>query len=272
MNRRFLLLAPGLVLIILFLALPLISIFLPTIFDGAFSFEQYTSFFKDEYNMKIFIRTLRISLIATVICIVLGVPTAYFISRCNKTWKGLLMALSMFPMLTNSVVRSFAWIIILGKNGVLNKILMNFGIIQEPLKLLYTELSILIGTVYLFLPIMIITLVGVMENIENDIMEAAETLGASKFKAFFKVILPLSVPGIIVGSVLSFTGALTAYTTPQLLGGNQNMLMATFIYQKSMSLGDWNGASVIAAIMIITTFVVMKVLNIFATRLDRRGE
>lgn len=274
MNKKIplLFLAPGLILLILFLVLPLISILMPTVFDGGLSFGRYISFLRDDYNLKILIRTLRVSLISTIVCMIFGIPTAYFISRCEKKWRGLLMAMSMFPMLTNSVVRSFAWINILGKNGVVNTFLIDFGLIHEPLKLLYTEFSIIIGTIYLFLPIMIMTLVGVMENIENDIMEAAETLGANKIRVFLKIILPLSVPGILVGSVLVFTGALTAYTTPQLLGGNKNMLLATFIYQRAMTLGDWNGASVIAMIMIIATLVVMKGLNTLAAKLDRRGE
>ena len=179
------------------------------------------------------------------------------------------MAIAIFPMLTNSVIRAFAWINVLGKNGIINQILGIFNI--EPVSMLYTEFSVLIGTIYLFLPLMIITLVGVMENIDNDMMEAAESLGANRIVAFFKVILPMSVPGIITGSVLVFTGALTAYTTPQLLGGPSNMLMSTLIYQRAMTLNDWTSASVIALIMIVTTLIVMKGLNYVASKLDKRG-
>ena len=175
----------------------------------------------------------------------------------------------IIPMLTNSVIRAFAWINVLGKNGIINQILGIFNI--EPVSMLYTEFSVLIGTIYLFLPLMIITLVGVMENIDNDMMEAAESLGANRIVAFFKVILPMSVPGIITGSVLVFTGALTAYTTPQLLGGPSNMLMSTLIYQRAMTLNDWTSASVIALIMIVTTLIVMKGLNYVASKLDKRG-
>ena len=179
------------------------------------------------------------------------------------------MAIAIFPMLTNSVIRAFAWINVLGKNGIINQILGIFNI--DPVSMLYTEFSVLIGTIYLFLPLMIITLVGVMENIDNDMMEAAESLGANRIVAFFKVILPMSVPGIITGSVLVFTGALTAYTTPQLLGGPSNMLMSTLIYQRAMTLNDWTSASVIALIMIVTTLIVMKGLNYVASKLDKRG-
>jgi putative spermidine/putrescine transport system permease protein len=273
-NRRipYIILAPGLILLILFLVLPLISIIFPTFFDGGFTLEHYTSFFMDEYNLSIFWRTIKISLIVTLVCAVLGVPTAYYISQSPKRWRGLLMSLTLFPLLTNSVIRSFAWITILGNNGIINNTLMNIGLISEPLTLLYTEFAIIIGSIYLFLPLMVITLVGVLENIETEIMEAAETLGANRFIAFIKVILPLSVPGIIVGSILVFTGTMTAYTTPQLLGGNRNMMLATFLYQNATALGNWQAASVIALIMIVATIIVMKLFNWIAKRMDKRGE
>ena len=133
--------------------------------------------------------------------------------------------------------------------GVINNALMSLGIIEQPISMLYTEFAVLVGTIYLFLPIMIITLVGVMDNIDNDMMEAAESLGANRLTAFIKVVLPMSVPGMITGAVLVFTGSLTAYTTPQLLGGNRALVLPTLIYQRAMALNDWTGASVIAAIM-----------------------
>ncbi|WP_035051276.1 ABC transporter permease [Carnobacterium pleistocenium] len=268
----YLILAPGFILLILFLLVPLVSVIWPTFYDGALSFNSYTSFFQDSYNVGVFVRTIRISLIVTISCILLGVPTAYYISGTTPKWRGLLMALTLFPMLTNSVIRSFAWINLLGQNGVINKVLSSIGVISKPLTLLYTEFSIVIGSIYLFLPILIITLVGIMENINPEIMEAAETLGASRIKAFIKVVLPLSSPGIIVGSVLVFTGTLTAYTTPQLLGGNRNMMLSTFLYQNAMTLGNWKDASVIALLMIVTTLIVMKVFNLIANRIDKRGE
>lgn len=271
-NIPYLFLLPGIVLLIFFLFMPLLSILWPTVFPEGFSLSSYMSFFQDEYYMEILIRTIRIAVVATFVCILLGVPTAYFISRCEAKWKGILIAISIFPMLTNSVVRSFAWINILGKNGVINNFLVGIGLIDEPIGMLYTEFSVLIGTIYLFLPIMIMTLVGVMDHIDNDMMEAAESLGASKLKAFIKIVLPLSVPGIITGAVLVFTGALTAYTTPQLLGGNKSLVLATLIYQRAMSLNDWTGAGVIAFIMILITLIVMKGLNFVAARIDKRGE
>lgn len=271
-NVRYILIFPGVVLLCFFLVLPLLSSLIPTFFPrNSFSFQLYSEFFKDSYFMRVLWRTLVNSFFVTLICAVLGLPVSYVISGVSKKWKGILIALTLFPLLTNSVIRSFAWITILGKNGVINTLLMQWGIIKEPITLLYTDFAIIIGSVYLFLPTMIMTLIGVLENIDDDILEAASTLGLSPIKIFLKIIFPLSLPGMFVGSVLVFTGTLTAYTTPQLLGGNKKMMLATLLYQRATTLGDWTSASVIALVMIVITFIVMKGFNLLAKSMDKRG-
>lgn len=268
----YMLFIPCIVLITYFMIVPLMGSIIPTFTNSSNGIlGEYTKFFKDQYMMGIFFRTIKISVVSSVICMFIGVPVSYYISRTSKNLRGLFIALTIFPILTNSVVRSFAWMNILGKNGVINNVLMKLNLIGEPLSLLYTEGAIIVGTVYIFLPLMIISLVGVMENIENDLLEAAESLGASKIKAFFKVIFPLSLPGLIVGTVLVFTGSLTAYTTPQLLGGNKNTVLATLIYQKTMTLGDWQGAAVVATIMILVTLITVKGISSLGSKLDKRG-
>lgn len=270
-SSTWMMLAPGLIILLLCLGLPLISVLAPTFTAGQYPLSAYVEFFQDEYYRKILFRTLKIAVITTGICMAGGIPTAYFISRCDKKWRGLLLAASIFPMMTNSVIRSFAWINILGSNGIINRILLALSVADKPMKLLYTDFAIIIGSVYLFLPLMIVTVTGVMENIDDDMMEATQSLGAGRFEAFMKVIFPMSLPGIIVGGILVFTGTLTAYTTPQLLGGNSNMVLATLIYQRAMSVGDWNGASAVALIMIVITLIVIRGFNALAARLDKRG-
>ena len=270
-SSTWMMLAPGLIILLLCLGLPLISVLAPTFTAGQYPLSAYVEFFQDEYYRKILFRTLKIAVITTGICMAGGIPTAYFISRCDKKWRGLLLAASIFPMMTNSVIRSFAWINILGSNGIINRILLALNVADKPMKLLYTDFAIIIGSVYLFLPLMIVTVTGVMENIDDDMMEAAQSLGAGRFEAFMKVIFPMSLPGIIVGDILVFTGTLTAYTTPQLLGGNSNMVLATLIYQRAMSVGDWNGASAVALVMIVITLIVIRGFNALAARLDKRG-
>lgn len=264
-------LLPTFLLVLVFLLIPLAMLFVTTFMtESGNPLEYYRSFFESSYSLAVFWRTIYIALTVTVICIVLGVPTAYFISGLDNRWKNIMMAITVFPLLTNSVVRSFAWINILGQNGVINQVLLSLHIIDQPLSLLYTEFAIIIGSVYLFLPTMITSLVGVMDHIDDEIVEAASSLGLNQLQTFVKVVVPLSVSGIIVGSILVYTGTLTAYTTPQLLGGNRNMVLATYLRQSAMTLGDWQLASVIAVIMVLITVFVMWALNKLAARLDRR--
>lgn len=198
---------PILIILTVFLFLPLLKVLFPSIFAEGYPFSAYVEFFSDGYYRGILYRTVRIAVVTTACCMVLGVPTANFVSRCTKHWRGILLAVAIFPMMTNSVMRSFAWINILGTNGIINRLLLALGVIDEPVKLLYTEFAIVIGSVYLFLPLMIVTVAGVMENIGDDMMEAAESLGANRLTAFLRVIFPMSLPGIELSQALTAQGA-----------------------------------------------------------------
>ena len=266
----FLLILPAVLLIALFLLVPVLRIIFPSFFvDGAFTLERYAAFLRDPFYLNIVWRTLRLSLTTVIICAVLAIPTSYYIAKLPVKKKGLMLALATFPLLTNTVVRGFAWITILGKQGVLNKALLALGLIDAPLKLLYTEKAILFGMSYLFLPVMITSLVGVMENIDDEIQEAAMSLGANRMTAFFRIVIPLSMPGLIVGGVLVFAGASSAYTTAAMLGGNNNLMLSTLIYQKAFALNDWDSAAVIATVMIVISYLLVTVLNRIAQRLNK---
>ncbi|CAG7610461.1 Spermidine/putrescine transport system permease protein PotB [Paenibacillus solanacearum] len=265
------LLVPGLLFLAAFMVIPILLTVGSTFYhEGRLTADGYLHFFQDPYFLKILWTTLRVSLVTTVLCMVLGFPVAYYISRRSPRQKGLLLALAIFPLLTSSVVRSFSWTIILGKKGLLNNTLLATGLIQEPLNILYTPTAMMIGLIHLFLPLIIITLVGVMENIDPDLLKAAESLGASRFSAFCKVIIPLSVPGLIIGGILVFVGSLTAYTTPTLLGGKQRVI-STFLYQNAITLNDWYLASVVATIMMAITFVIIALMNKLANKLNPKG-
>ncbi|RYE62072.1 MAG: ABC transporter permease, partial [Oxalobacteraceae bacterium] len=219
------------------------------------------------FRTNILYRTLRIALITTAISLVIGFLTAYVIARMPGRLKSIAIIAAVFPLLTGVVVRSFAWLIILGKNGIVNDTLMSLGIISEPLSMLYTEGSVIVAMVYLFVPLMILTLTGVLEGIPREVVEASTSLGATPIATFFQVILPLAVPGLIVGAVLVFTGSFTSYATPQLLGGEQMMMMGTLLYQRAMVTFDWVGASTIAAIMVVITIAVVTIMSRMAQRL-----
>ncbi len=265
------LILPGLLFLTIFMIIPIAltigSTFVP---EGGFSFQGYLQFFTDDYFRSILFTTLQVSLVTTVACIILGFPAAYYISKLGPRKKVILLLLTIFPLLTSPVVRSFSWMVILGKNGLLNNILLSIGLRQEPLEILYSPTAVMIGLIHLFLPLIIITLVGVLENIDHDLLRAAESLGASKVEAFRKVVLPLCVPGLMIGSILVFVGSFTAYTTPALLGGKQRVI-STFLYQNAITLNDWYLASIIATIMIVVTFAIITLMNKAAKKLNPKG-
>ncbi|KZE82283.1 spermidine/putrescine ABC transporter permease [Paenibacillus jamilae] len=265
------LLLPGLLFLAVFMVIPIVLTIGSTfVQNSSFTLEGYLHFFKDPYFLKILLTTLEVSVATTLVCVLLGFPTAYYISQKAPRRKGILLALAIFPLLTSPVVRSFSWMVILGRKGLLNNVLISLGLVDEPLNILYTPAAMIIGLVHLFLPLMIISLIGVLENIDGDLVHAAQSLGASRFSAFRKIVFPLSVPGLIIGSILVFVGSLTAYTTPALLGGKQRVI-ATFLYQNAMTLNDWFLASVIATIMIAITFIVVGLLNKAAHKLNPKG-
>lgn len=270
-KRAVLFLLPGLLLIFILLTYPVIRMFIPTFTGGQTIFSNYQSFFSSENNVQIIFRTLFIAVMTTLVTLGLGLPTAYWISRLSGRWRKIISIIVLFPILTNAVVRNFAWIMILGKNGVINNFLMKMHIISSPLTLLYTNLAIIIGAVYLFLPIMITSLVSSYTQLNSEIEEAAEVLGSRPIVVFFKIIIPQISVGIFTGSILVFVGALTAYTTPQLLGGNKNMVLATLLQQQSITLGDWTSASVIAIVLTVIAFITMIALNWVSKVIDRRN-
>lgn len=232
MKKRWLilLLLPSILIITLFLLIPVLRIIWPTIVTPeGITLEYYKEFFTDSYFMGIYFRTIRVSMITSFICIVLALPVSFFISRIHPSKRGMLIAMATFPLLTNSVVRAFAWISILGTEGLINRFVIWSGMADKPIKMLYTEGAIVVGQVYLFLPTMITSLIGTMEHISDETLEAAGSLGANKLVAFLRIVIPLSMPGVVVGGVLVFAGAASTYSTPLMLGGNKNMMMSTMI-------------------------------------------
>ncbi len=259
---------PATVLVVIFLVLPVAATITATFIEPAGLIAPYKAFFASGFRRTVLWRTLEISLITTVVSVFVGFLTAYVVARAPGRLKSLLIIAAVFPLLTGVVVRSFAWLIILGKNGILNNFLVGIGITDEPFSMLYTQWSVIIAMVYLFVPLMILTLVGVLENIPDDLIQASASLGATPSATFRQVIFPLAVPGLIVGAVLVFTGSFTAYATPQLVGGESQMVMGTLMYQRAMVAFDWVGASTIAAIMVVVTVAVVLLMTRIARRLN----
>ncbi|MGN0759608.1 MAG: ABC transporter permease [Candidatus Ventricola sp.] len=262
------LVVPGVFFVMFFMLIPLFSLCFSSFYgDTGFTLANYFRLFGDVYFQQVFLRSLRLSLLSTAVCAVLGFPTAYYISKYSKH-KGMMMAFAVFPMFTSPVIRSFSWMVILGKRGIVNSFLVSIGLFAKPQSLLYNEFSMTVGFVQLFLPQMILSLIGVMDSIPDDLTLAAGSLGATRIGSFFHVVFPLSISGLVTGGVLVFTGCMTAYTTPQLLGGTDTRVLSTMIYQYAMSLRDWTQASVVAVVMIVVTMTVSSVFNSLSRRIN----
>ncbi|MBR9865332.1 MAG: ABC transporter permease [Rhodobacteraceae bacterium] len=266
--RAWLLATPAILLVFIFLGLPVLATFATTFGDPKGPFSTYAAFFNSRFRMTVLWRTMEVALVTTIISVAIGFCTAWVVARMPGRIKSLLIIAAVFPLLTGVVVRSFAWLVILGKNGILNNFLMKIGAIAEPLSMLYTQGSVIVAMVYLFVPLMILTLVGVLEGIPQDMTDAAASLGATPAATFRQVVLPMAVPGLIVGAVLVFTGSFTSYATPQLLGGERQMMMGTFLYQRAMVTFDWVGASTIAAVMVVVTLTTVLIMSKVARKLN----
>lgn len=265
------LLAPSVVILLGFFVLPLLVVLNNSILDenGSITFQHYLLYFKDQHYLSITLRSIKISLLATFITLLVGYFIAFFTTKYikSKKLKRIAYIVIISPLFTSAVVRSFGWMVILGNNGFINKTLLETGIISQPLKLLYNETGIIIGLVYILAPFMILSITTVLENIDSTLEEAASDLGLGPLQTFLKVTLPLTVPGILAGSVMVFSLAISAYVTPAMLSGGRVQLIATVIYQQMIQLFNYQLGSAIAFAVLIFSFLIIG-LNHYLLRSD----
>lgn len=276
---QWILMAPGLLILIFFFLLPvgqlLLFSFFRTTGDGmmekAFVFEQYSAFFKDPHYLKILWRTLVMGVTISLLCLILGYCLAYGVARSNPKNKYLLLLLIALPLLTSAVIRNFGWIVILGRKGLINQLLLNIGFIDKPIDLLYTSTGVVIAMVHVLLPFMVLVLYSVLDGMDRNLESAAANLGASPSKVFWFVTLPLSLPGIVAGTLLVFSISISFYITPALIGGPRVQVMATEIYNQTIHLMNWPYASALAVILLVTVFLITNLYNRALRRSSAQG-
>ena len=249
------LIAPLMLVLTAFFLLPVLMM-LPTSFreyvpgaglaPGVWTLENYTRIVTDDYYREVIWRTLGLGLLVTVACLLLGYPLAFLIARGPERWRVPLILLVIFPMMLNLVVRSFGWIALLANRGLVNNLLIQFGLIATPLKLMFNLTGLMIGLTHIYLPFMVLMLVAAIRNVPRDVEAAAATLGSSRLHVFTAVTLPLSAPGILAGSILGFVLTISALVTPRMLGGPTYKVMATLIYDEFMQLLDWPSGSALS--------------------------
>lgn len=237
--------------------------------SGSWSFSAYTDFFAAPLNRTVFLRTLRLGAEVTVASAVIGYAAAFAIVNLPPKGKGRMVGLVVLPLMISPVARTYAWIVILGRTGIVNEAIRGLGLSDTPLRLLFSETAIFIGLLQLFMPLMILSLISALENMPKDAIPAARVLGANWLQVFWKVVLPLTREGLVVGGTLVFTGSLTAYITPAILGGSKVLMLETLLYQRVTVSNDFAAASVIAFILIVMSFGANLVLKRLATARSR---
>lgn len=222
--------------------------------DGHWSLRGYLDFAKKPLNQTVFLRSLKLAGLVAITSAVIGYACAFCIINLDGKNRGRIFGLIVLPLMISPVARTYAWIVILGRTGIVNDAIMGLGLSDTPVRILFTETAVFIGLLQLFLPLMIISLISSMENLPKDVIAASRVLGASWLQVFTKVILPLTKDGLVLGGTLVFTGSLTAYITPAILGGSKVLMLETLLYQRVNVANDFVSAGVIATILIVMSF------------------
>lgn len=213
----------------------------------------------DPVYFKIFLESFYIAGICTVVCLVLGFPFAYILARVQSQYKNILLFLVIIPFWTSSLIRTYAIVAILKTKGIVNSVLLWLGIIQQPLHLLYTSTAVMIGLVYSLLPFMILPLYANVEKLDLRLLDAARDLGANKVTVFLKIILPLTMPGIIAGSMLVLLPAMSMFFIPDILGGAKSLLIGNLIQNQFLAARNWPVGSAVSVVLTLLMCIMLLV-------------
>ena len=233
---------------------------------GELTLDNYTFLFGKSVYRWAFMRTFIVGASVGVLCVLLAYPLAYFLVRTRSRWKGLLIALSLAPLLASVVVRTYGWYVILNRFGVANDVLLGLGLTSDRIAFMPSTGAIIIGLTHALLPYAVLTIMSSLHGINPNLEQAAMSLGASRMRTFLHVVLPLSLPGVAGGFILAFSIAISAYATPAILGGPATQVMATAIYGFMTQLLDWSIGAALSVILIVSSFVLLYV----AARLGAR--
>jgi putative spermidine/putrescine transport system permease protein len=218
--------------------------------DG-FTLVNFEKLWNSKLAIQAFWRTIRVSVSVTLITILLGYPLAIGFLRASARMQPILLTLLVFPLMVSVVVRAYGWIVVLSPSGILNQVLIGSGLISHPIEILHTEWAVILGESQLLLPYMVLSLVASLQKADSSLEEASMSLGANPVTTFFRIVIPVSVPGLLTGTLLVFALALTAFATPLLLGGGRAPLLTTLIYTYAFTTFDWSAAAAVGLVLIV---------------------
>ncbi|MCV9878059.1 ABC transporter permease [Brenneria izbisi] len=255
-NRTlWLLLAPSLLALSAFFVYPLIKMLSFSVYSPEFTWQYYLRIIHEPIWLNVLWITLRTALWVTLSTLLLGYPLAWFLARLTPRRANIFLIIVIIPYFTSVLVRTYAWMVLLGTEGMINRALIALGLVNEPLKLMYTTTGVLIGMTYILLPYMVLALYSVMRGIDPTLLRAAESLGASRLRAFWRVVIPLSLPGAAAGGLLVFIMALGFFITPALMGGPQQTMIAMVIESQIEIYFDWGFGSALSSLLLVFTLL-----------------
>ena len=234
--------------------------------------ENYVYILSDFYYIRSFLNSIVLALISTFFCILIGFPLAFYIATSDIKLRNILLILVIIPFWSSFLLRVYAWKIILQNNGILNLILLKFGIISEPLQLLYNQYAVIMGIVYTYLPLMILPLYGYLNKFDLNLIDASKDLGLNRIKSFFRVILPLSLPGIIAGSLLVFIPVVGEFIIPEMLGGSDKLYYGKILWEEFFVNRNWPGASALAFTGIIVLVLPIIIFQMIYSKWTNKNE
>lgn len=231
--------------------------------DGAFTLENYARILLDQYHWDVIAVTARLSLLTTAICLLTGYPLAYFLTSIvtNQRLRRVCIVFLVLPLFTSNIVRSFGWMVLLGRRGLINDGLVALNLIDAPMRFLGTETGIVIGLVYIHLPFVVIAVGNSLSRIDSSLTNAAADLGASRIAAFWTITFPLSLPGLVAGAILVFALSVSAYVTPALLGGGRITMFSMLIFQQYSSVFDFNYGGALSITLLVMTLLMVATSN-----------
>ena len=256
-----LLLCAPLAFFAVFFVWPVVRVVLRSVLEPTPGLTNYVRVLHDETFRHVLVATFGIAVVVTLVCLLIAYPLAYFISRQRGTFMIVTMGLILIPLWTSVVIRSYAWMILFQRNGLINQLLVGSGIIDEPVRILQTWTAVVIGMVHILLPFLVLPLINTMKSIDHTLLRAGRVLGAPPLTLFFRVYLPLTRSGAAAGVALVFITALGFYVTPALLGGAKGTMTAVLIEQQASTYLDWPLASTLATILMASTILVYIVYN-----------
>src|SRR6266436_4388913 len=238
---------------------------------AAWTAVNYVKFFTDRFNYSILWDTLFLGVKATLVCLLFGYPIAWICARASARWQRVLIFLVILPILTSVVVRTFAWIVILGRQGVLNQVALSLGLTREPLRLLYTEPGVVMVLAQVQMPLMVLPILTVLSKIDPNLADASRVLGAGEWRTLWRVTVPLSLPGVIAGCILTYSACVTAFVTQTLIGGARLIYMPLHIYQQAIGANNWPFAAAISVIFMVAVLAAVALLSLLGRKSESYG-